>query len=68
MTWVDWAIVIVLAGSVIGGLSQGLFRSVCSLCGLVFGLPWPHGTMAASLLWYFLWCASRQSPMPSDSC
>jgi membrane protein required for colicin V production len=53
MTWVDWAIVIVLAVSVIGGFSQGLFRSVCSLCGLVFGLAlaaWNYGRAAAILL------------------
>jgi membrane protein required for colicin V production len=53
MTWVDWAIVIVLAASVIGGLSQGLLRSVCSLCGLIFGLllaAWNYGRVAAFLL------------------
>ena len=38
MTWIDWAIVAVLAASVLGGLAQGFFRSVCSLAGLVFGL------------------------------
>jgi membrane protein required for colicin V production len=38
MVWVDWAIVIILALSVLGGLSQGFFRSVCSLGGLFFGL------------------------------
>ncbi len=38
MTWVDWAIVFVLAVSVIGGLTQGLLRSVCSLGGLILGL------------------------------
>lgn len=53
MTWVDWAIVFVLATSVIGGLSQGLFRSVCSLCGLVLGLAlalWNYGRVAALVL------------------
>ena len=52
MTWVDWAIVIVLATSVIGGLTQGLFRSLCSLCGLFFGLviaAWNYGRVAAFL-------------------
>jgi membrane protein required for colicin V production len=52
MTWVDWAIVIVLAASVIGGLAQGLFRSACSLCGLIFGLviaAWNYGRVAALL-------------------
>ncbi len=53
MTWVDWAIVIVLAGSVIGGLSQGFFRSLCSLCGLFFGLvlgAWNYGRVATLLV------------------
>ena len=53
LTWVDWAIVIVVAASVLGGLSQGLFRSVCSLLGLVFGLAiaaWNYGRVAAFLL------------------
>jgi membrane protein required for colicin V production len=53
MTWVDWAIVIVLVVSVLGGLSQGLFRSVCSLCGLIFGLmvaAWNYARIAALLL------------------
>lgn len=38
MTWVDWAIVIFLVISVLGGLQQGFFRSVCSLGGLLLGL------------------------------
>jgi membrane protein required for colicin V production len=38
MTLEDWFIVAVLAGSVIGGLTQGFFRSVFSLAGLVVGL------------------------------
>ncbi|HEV2487994.1 MAG TPA: CvpA family protein [Terracidiphilus sp.] len=53
MTWLDWAIVIVLVVSVLGGLSQGLFRSVCSLCGLIFGLmlaAWNYARIAALLL------------------
>jgi membrane protein required for colicin V production len=53
MTWVDWAIVIVLAASVMGGLSQGLFRSLGSLCGLILGLvlaAWNYGRAAAILL------------------
>jgi len=53
MTWVDWVIVIVMVGSVIGGLTQGLFRSVCSLCGLIFGLllaAWNYGRVAAVVL------------------
>jgi membrane protein required for colicin V production len=53
MTWVDWVIVIVMLASVIGGLTQGLFRSVCSLCGLIFGLllaAWNYWRVAAVVL------------------
>ncbi|MGH9606210.1 MAG: CvpA family protein [Terracidiphilus sp.] len=53
MTWVDWAIVIVLAVAVLAGLSQGFFRSVCSLGGLILGLAvaaWNYGHLAAILL------------------
>jgi len=53
MTWVDWVIVFVLATSVIGGLSQGLFRSVFSLCGLIAGLvvaAWNYARIAALVL------------------
>jgi membrane protein required for colicin V production len=52
MTWVDWAIVIFLAVSVLGGLQQGFFRSVCSLGGLVLGLvlaAWNYARVAALL-------------------
>ena len=52
MTWVDWAIVIFLAVSVLGGLQQGFFRSVCSLGGLVLGLvlaAWNYRGVAALL-------------------
>jgi len=38
VTWVDWAIVIFMVLSVLGGLKQGFFRSVCSLGGLILGL------------------------------
>ena len=38
MEWVDPAIVIVMALAVLGGISQGFFRSFCSLAGLVLGL------------------------------
>jgi len=50
VTLVDWAIVIVMASAVIGGLSQGFFRSVCSLGGLFLGLvlaAWNYATIAA---------------------
>jgi membrane protein required for colicin V production len=50
MVWVDWAIVIVLAVSVLGGLTQGFFRSACSLGGLLLGLvlaAWNYEHVAA---------------------
>jgi membrane protein required for colicin V production len=52
MTWVDWAIAIFLVVSVLGGLQQGFFRSVCSLGGLVLGLvlaAWNYARVAALL-------------------
>ncbi|MGA2674745.1 MAG: CvpA family protein [Terracidiphilus sp.] len=53
MTWIDWAIVILLLLSVFGGLSQGFFRSVCSLGGLFVGLvlaAWNYDRVAALFL------------------
>ncbi len=53
MTWVDWAIAIAIVLSVLGGLSQGFFRSVFSLGGLLLGLAlaaWNYGATAALLL------------------
>ena len=50
MTWVDWAIVILIALSVLEGLSEGFFRSVFSLGGLLVGLvlaAWNYGSVAA---------------------
>ncbi len=38
MSWVDLAIVVVIAASVLAGIAQGFLRSACSLFGLVFGL------------------------------
>lgn len=52
-TWVDLAIVIVVLLSVMAGLSQGFFRSICSLGGLVLGLilaAWNYGFVAAPLV------------------
>ena len=49
MTIEDWFIVAVLALSVIGGLTQGFFRSVFSLGGLLLGLAvaaWNYGYLA----------------------
>jgi membrane protein required for colicin V production len=53
MTFVDWAIVLVMFGSVIGGLTQGFLRSVCSLGGLLLGLflaAWNYARLAALFL------------------
>lgn len=53
MTWVDWAIIVVLASSVIGGVVQGFFRTACSLVGLILGLSlaaWNYGRVAAVIL------------------
>lgn len=53
MTWMDWAIVIVMVLSVLGGLKQGFFRSVCSLGGLLLGLvlaAWNYARVAALLM------------------
>ncbi len=50
MTWIDWAIVAVMLGFVIGGLAQGFFRTACSLMGLIVGLSlaaWNYGRIAA---------------------
>jgi membrane protein required for colicin V production len=53
MAWVDWAIVILIALSALGGLRQGFFRAVCSLGGLILGLAlaaWNYGRAAALLM------------------
>lgn len=53
MQWVDWAILLILALSVLGGLAQGFFRSVCALGGLLLGLAvaaWNYNRLAALIL------------------
>ncbi|HEY1897814.1 MAG TPA: CvpA family protein [Terracidiphilus sp.] len=53
MTLVDWAVVIIMVGAVIAGMTQGFFRSVCSLAGLVVGLSvagWNYGRLAGIFL------------------
>jgi len=53
MQWVDWAILFLLALSVLGGLAQGFFRSVCALGGLLLGLAvaaWNYARLAAVIL------------------
>ena len=52
MTWIDWAIVIVILLSVLAGLKQGFLRSFCSLAGLLLGLvlaAWNYARVAAFL-------------------
>jgi len=53
MTLEDWFIVAALVLSVLGGLSQGFFRSVFSLGGLLLGLAaaaWNYGRVALLLM------------------
>ncbi|MGC9224692.1 MAG: CvpA family protein [Terracidiphilus sp.] len=50
MEWVDWTILAVLVGSVLGGMAQGFFRTICTLLGLVLGVllaSWNYARMAA---------------------
>jgi membrane protein required for colicin V production len=52
MTLIDWTIVLVMVMSVVAGLAQGFFRSICSLGGLVLGLAlaaWNYRIVAAPL-------------------
>ena len=49
MEWVDWIILAVLVGAVLGGMAQGLFRTVCSLAGLILGVAlacWNYARVA----------------------
>jgi membrane protein required for colicin V production len=53
MALVDWAIVIVMVVSVLGGISQGFFRAVFALGGLLFGLvlaAWNYGRVSVLLM------------------
>jgi membrane protein required for colicin V production len=53
MTFVDWAIVLVIAGCMVGGLVQGFLRTACSLAGLIAGLvlaAWNYRRLADFLL------------------
>jgi hypothetical protein len=52
MTWVDWAIVVVMAGGA-GRAGAGILSLGCSLGGLVLGLAlaaWNYGIVAALLM------------------
>jgi membrane protein required for colicin V production len=51
----DWFIVAVMVLAVLGGLQQGFFRSVCSLCGLILGL--------AVAAWNYAWAAALLMPL-----
>jgi membrane protein required for colicin V production len=53
MQWVDWAILLVMALSVLGGLAQGFFRAAFALGGLLMGLAladWNYARIAAVIL------------------
>jgi membrane protein required for colicin V production len=53
MTWIDWAIIVILLGATIGGLVQGFLRTACSLIGLLLGLSiasWNYHIVANTLL------------------
>lgn len=53
MAFVDWIIVLILLGAVISGVTQGFFRSVFSLGGLLLGLilaAWNYGSAASFIL------------------
>jgi membrane protein required for colicin V production len=51
MELVDWIILAVLVGSVLGGMAQGFFRSICSLLGLILGVVlagWNYARVAVA--------------------
>jgi membrane protein required for colicin V production len=53
MELVDWAIVVAIALAVLGGFTQGFFRAVCGLGGLLLGLAiaaWNYGRIAKLIL------------------
>ena len=53
MTLVDWVVVIIMVGAVIAGMTQGFFRSVCSLAGLIVGVAvagWNYGRLEGIFL------------------
>jgi membrane protein required for colicin V production len=63
MGLVDWGIVVVMVLAVLGGFTQGFFRAVCGLGGLLLGLAiaaWNYGRIP--------WCASKRWPMRSAFC
>jgi membrane protein required for colicin V production len=53
LTPVDWAVIAILIISILSGLAQGFFRSICGLGGLILGLAvaaWNYHHLAAPLL------------------
>ena len=65
MALVDWAIVAVMVLAVLGGLSQGFFRSVFSLGGLLLGLAlaaWNYGRIAAQTAKQVIMQKLREGP------
>jgi membrane protein required for colicin V production len=53
MAWIDWGIVFIMAAAILGGFSQGFFRSAFGLAGLVVGLSvasWNYGRVATIFL------------------
>jgi membrane protein required for colicin V production len=51
MEWVDWIILAVLVGSVLGGMAHGFFRSIFSLLGLILGVVlagWNYARVAVA--------------------
>lgn len=53
MGLVDWAIVVAIVLAVLGGFTQGFFRAVCGLGGLLLGLAiaaWNYGRIAKLIL------------------
>jgi uncharacterized membrane protein required for colicin V production len=41
--WLDWLIVVILAGGVIDGFRQGIVRLVIGFGAMIVGLSPPHG-------------------------
>jgi membrane protein required for colicin V production len=53
MTWIDWAILVIMLGATIGGLVQGFLRTACSLIGLFLGLSiasWNYKIVANTMM------------------
>ncbi len=69
MEWVDWIILAVLAVSVLGGMAQGFFRTVCSLAGLILGVVlagWNYARVGVAV--HAHRARMKPLPMPLDFC